>query len=108
MSFGSKLRSLIENENITQKELAKQLNIAPSTLGSYVQDKREPDFATLKQLCSRFDVSIDYILEYTPKESTQPTALETEMLRTFRSLTREQQLICLEQSRVFKKFNQTR
>ena len=47
MSFGENLRSLIEERDMTQKELAIQLNIAPSTMGSYVQNTREPDFATL-------------------------------------------------------------
>ena len=42
--FGDNLRTLIEERDITQKELARQLNIAPSTLGSYVQNVREPDF----------------------------------------------------------------
>ena len=42
MSFGENLRSLIEERNMTQKELAMQLNIAPSTMGSYVQNTREP------------------------------------------------------------------
>ena len=44
MSFGNNLRVLIEERDMTQKDLAKQLNIAPSTLGSYVQNTREPDF----------------------------------------------------------------
>ena len=47
MSFGDNLRTLIEERNLTQKELAKQLNIAPSTMGSYVQNTREPDFCLL-------------------------------------------------------------
>ena len=47
MSFGDNLRALIEERDITQKELAKKLNIAPSTLGSYVQNVREPDVCKL-------------------------------------------------------------
>ena len=54
MSFGDNLRALIEERDITQKELAKKLNIAPSTLGSYVQNVREPDFATLKMFANFF------------------------------------------------------
>ena len=48
MNFGNKLRALIEERGITQKELASHLNIAPSTVSSYVQNTREPDFVTLK------------------------------------------------------------
>ena len=64
MSFGENLRTLIEEREITQKELARQLNIAPSTVGSYVQNTREPDFSTLKLIAQYFDVSIDYLLDY--------------------------------------------
>lgn len=103
MSFGEHLRALIEEQNITQKELAKQLNIAPSTLGSYVQNTREPDFSTLKMLASYFNVSIDYLLDHNPYSTA--SKYENELLRIFRSLTEEQQLICIEQCKVFLRMN---
>ncbi|MDE6024799.1 MAG: helix-turn-helix domain-containing protein [Lachnospiraceae bacterium] len=103
MSLGDKLRILIAERNMTQKELASQLNIAPSTLGSYVQNTREPDFSTLKSLANYFDVSIDYLLDYT--SNTRNTDNEIEMLRIFRSLTEEQQHICIEQCKVFIRMN---
>ncbi|MCM1273250.1 MAG: helix-turn-helix domain-containing protein [Clostridium sp.] len=103
MSLGDKLRILIEERNLTQKELASQLNIAPSTLGSYVQNTREPDFSTLKLLAKYFDVSIDYLLDYTLDK--QNTDKEVEMLRIFHSLTEEQQSICIEQAKVFIRMN---
>ena len=54
MNFGNKLRALIEERGITQKELASHLNIAPSTVSSYVQNTREPDFVTLKLIAKYF------------------------------------------------------
>lgn len=103
MNFGDNLRSLIKERRMTQKELACHLNIAPSTLGSYVQNKREPDFSTLKTLAEYFNVSIDYLLDYSLDETLD--ARETEMLRIFRSLTKEQQYICMEQCKVFIRMN---
>lgn len=103
MSFGDNLRALIEERDMTQKELASQLNIAPSTMGSYVQNAREPDFATLKLLANYFHVSIDYLLDnYSGKSETHQ---EDELLRIFRSLTDEQRAICIEQCRVFVRMN---
>ena len=103
MSFGEKLRNLIEERDMTQKELAAQLNIAPSTMGSYVQNAREPDFATLKSIAKFFDVSIDYLLDnHIGKAATHQ---ETELVRIFRSLDPTQQEICLEQCRVFVRIN---
>lgn len=103
MSFGDNLRVLIEEQGITQKELAIKLNVAPSTIGSYVQNVREPDFSTLKEISKFFNVSIDYLLDNrTDKISTH---MEAELLRIFRSLDPMQQEICLEQCRVFVRLN---
>ena len=92
MSFGKNLRTLIEERDMTQKELAAQLNIAPSTMGSYVQNTREPDFATLRSIARFFGVSIDYLLDnQTGQTDTQK---EGELLRIFRSLSQTEQDIC--------------
>ncbi|MCD8333073.1 MAG: helix-turn-helix domain-containing protein [Clostridiales bacterium] len=99
MSLGINLRTLIDEREITQKELAHQLNIAPSTLGSYVQDAREPDFNTLKSLAEYFNVSIDFSHDQTENHQ------EDELLRIFRSLSPEQKEICLEQCKVFVRMN---
>lgn len=103
MSFATNLRTLIEEREMTQKELAKCLNIAPSTLGSYVQAVREPDFSTLKRLAEYFDVSIDYLLDY--HRSSKTNHKESELLRVFRTLSDEQQYICIEQCKVLMKSN---
>lgn len=103
MSFGQNLRTLIEERNMTQKELATQLNIAPSTMGSYVQNTREPDFDTLKLLAKYFDVSTDYLLDYPAKEVS--TQQEVELLRIFRSLSPEQKDICIDQCKAFVRVN---
>ena len=99
MGFSNNLRTLIEERNMTQKELALQLNIAPSTLGCYVQNKREPDFATLKAIARYFKVSTDYLLDLTLHQSQ--SQYEKDLLRIFRSLSEDQQYICLEQCKVF-------
>lgn len=103
MSFGDNLRTLIEERNMTQKELAACLNIAPSTIGSYVQNAREPDFTTLKTLAKFFDVSTDYLLGFTLGGKISHN--ENEMLRIFRALSEEQQYICIEQCKVFIRMN---
>lgn len=99
MSFGDHLRTLLEERDMTQKELASQLHIAPSTVGSYVQNMREPDFATLKMLAEFFDVSIDYLLDHHTNLTFSNN--ENDLLRVFRSLSPEQQELCLAQCKVF-------
>lgn len=104
MNFGEKFRALIEEKNITQKELANKLNIAPSTVSSYAQNTREPDFETLKIIADYFNVSIDYLLGYKMTDSKTSTQ-EDDLLRVFRQLTPEQREICFEQCKVFVKIN---
>ena len=103
MKFNEKLRLLIEEKNITQKKLANDLNIAPSTMGGYVQGISEPDFETLKRLAEYFMVSTDYLLNV--HETKIKNHLEDELLRVFRSMTAEQQIVFIEQGKVFIKLN---
>lgn len=101
MNFGNKLRMLIEEKSISQKELAAYLNIAPSTVSSYTLNTREPDFATLKQIAEYFDVTTDYLLDC--KVTNQDTEKKKELLRIFNSLSTEEKDICIEQAKVFLK-----
>lgn len=106
MNFCDKLRCLIEERNLTQKRVANDLNIAPSTIGGYVQGSSEPDFETLKILADYFDVSTDYLLNV--KTGNVNNLLEDELLRVFRSMTTEQQSLFIEQGKVFVKANVTK
>lgn len=99
MKFGTVLRKLIEEHGITQKSLAAKLNLAPSTLGSYVQNTREPDFELLKKIASYFQVTTDYLLDY--RSDAGKSAQEDELLQVFRLLTPKQQAIYLEQGKAF-------
>lgn len=99
MKFCNKLRSLIEEKNLTQKQVAIDLNIAPSTMGGYVQGSSEPDFETLKRLAKYFNVSADYLLNIQSDKCS--TEAEDELLRVFRSMAPENQYIFIEQGKVF-------
>lgn len=101
MSFGNTLKRLIDVQEITQKDLAEYLNVAPSTVGNYVADTREPDFDTLKLIATYFKVSTDYLLDY-----QQPHALnhdEDYLLRVYRFLPEEYQALLLDEGRLFLK-----
>ena len=82
MTFGEKLSELLEERNMTQKEFAKTLNIAPTTLNGYIKNKRQPDFELVKKIASALSVSVDLLLggegfELTPKELSLITKLRT-------------------------------
>ena len=103
MDFGDVLRALLEERDITQKQLAQDLTIAPSTIGGYVQNKSEPDFKILKQIAKYFDTSIDYLLDYRTKNTVNHE--EDEILRVYRSMTHEQQEMYLEQGKAVARMN---
>jgi len=58
----NRIRELRKQKKMTQKELAKHLQIADSTLSYWEQGRYEPDIEALKQLSNFFRVPIDYIL----------------------------------------------
>lgn len=62
MRFGEVLRSLRTDINMTQKELADQLSISPSTIGMYEQNRRVPDAEMLSKIALIFGVTVDYLL----------------------------------------------
>lgn len=101
MTFSYILRLLLEERSLTQKQLAKDLHIAVSTLGGYVQGTSEPDFDTLKRLAQYFDVSTDFLLDY--RSDKGASHREDDVLRVFRAMTPYQQEVYLEQGKVFLK-----
>lgn len=94
MQFGDVLKGLLEDADISQKQLARDLNLAPTTLNNYVHCQREPDFETLKKFADYFHVTADYLLG----RDSQPVAAqrdEQRLLYIYRSLKPEQQrLLC--------------
>lgn len=93
------LRDLIEEREITQKQLANSLNISPSTLGNYVQNVREPDFAMLKSLADYFGVSTDYLLDHRTGKALSHQ--EDQLLQIFRALNTDQKELYVEQGKLF-------
>lgn len=62
--FGKKLKMLRKKSGLTQANLAKKLNISPSTVGMYEQGRREPDSAMLVKIADFFSVSVDYLIDF--------------------------------------------
>ena len=98
LNFNEKLRLLIEENKLTQKQVANDLGIAPSTMGGYVQGYSQPDFETLKHIAVYFNFSTDYLLNM--KETKINDSLEDELLRVFRAMSKEQKTIFIEQGKV--------
>jgi len=61
--FGDKLKFLRNMRDLKQKDIAKLLNVSPSTIGMYEQNRRDPDTETIKFLANYFEVTTDYLLD---------------------------------------------
>ncbi len=57
-----KLREILEERNIKQKDVASAIGIYTSTMSQYVTGVREPDIETLIKLADYFGVSVDYLI----------------------------------------------
>lgn len=58
----NRLKLLREEKGLSQREIAKKLNIPPTTYGGYENNKREPNSEMLITLADFFNCSIDYLL----------------------------------------------
>lgn len=94
MDFGLKLKSLLVDHHLSQKEFANNINIASSTAGNYIRGEREPDYKTLKVIADYFQVSTDYLLGVeSPKADN---SLENEILQIVRMLSSHDQELFLD------------
>ena len=99
VALGDILRELLDEKDITQKQLADSINISASALGNYIQNTREPDYSTLKDVADFFNVSTDYLLDHRCNQTVSHQ--EDVLLHIFRSLTEEQRELFIEQGKVF-------
>ncbi len=61
-SLGSKIRSLREDADLNQTQLAKALNMTQRKI-SYIEcDKYEPSIEDIVLICDFFEISSDYLL----------------------------------------------
>lgn len=61
-TIGERLAILREKRNLSQPQLAKELNVATSTIGMWEIGKRGLKDDVIRQLSNYFNVSTDYIL----------------------------------------------
>ncbi len=104
MDLHTRLKELVEELNITQRQLSAELNLAPTTLNGYLKGHREPDFHTLIRIANYFDVSADYLLGLSDDKKPAPSSLspsEGALIHIYRSLEPEWQKLLLEQAKFY-------
>ena len=62
MTLWQKIKKFRNEKNLTQKDLADQLNVSFQTVSKWENDENEPDIYTLKELSKIFNCSLDWLL----------------------------------------------
>ena len=83
-----RLKTVREENKLSQADLSRVLNVSPSTVGMWEQGRREPNYDTLSKLSQFFNVSADYLIG-NEKHSDAETIEEKGLLTDYRSLTSE-------------------
>ena len=60
--LSKQIADLRKKQGMSQSQLAKELNVSPSTIGMYEQGRRVPDLDTLIAMARLFNVSLDYLV----------------------------------------------
>lgn len=63
VTLGEKLKALLKEKNMTQEELAEQLDVSRQAVGKWVNDRGTPEVSKLIQISDLFGVSLDYLLK---------------------------------------------
>lgn len=92
MNFGDRLLNLLDEKDISQKDFAAMLNIAPSTLNGYIKNKRQPDFELVKNIVFILGTSADYLLDC-PTDGARLSVREMSLIAKLRTLNGTQQEI---------------
>lgn len=70
--FPKRLRETMAEQNITQKQLAKQVGLSPQAVGYYCNGASSPDWEKLAQIAEYLGVSADYLLYEDATKSRDP------------------------------------
>lgn len=62
MSFGDNLREIRKQKNISQEDLASQLNVSRQAISKWEQNSGYPEMEKLIQLAGILDISLDYLV----------------------------------------------
>lgn len=104
--FGRRLKKLREENNLTQEELGKKVNLVKSNISMYEKGIRIPNADILEQFSKLFNVSIDYLLGKTEvKKQDKPYNDEVEkiLFNKLQKLTKEEKTAILTVINLFEK-----
>ena len=80
MGLGNKLQSLRKKLNISQEQLAEQLNVTRQTISKWELEETTPDIKQAKKLSEIFQVSLDELLDTNIRDAVVEKVTNTEKM----------------------------
>ena len=62
MNIGERMKNLMSNQDITQKDLAMRLNVQEATISRYINNSREPNAKNLANIATALNTTVDYLI----------------------------------------------
>ncbi|OON96030.1 MAG: hypothetical protein ATN36_06705 [Epulopiscium sp. Nele67-Bin005] len=69
-SIGYRINTLLEEYDMTQRELAKRIGVTEVTIGRYIKDTRQPKSDILATIAKEFNVPLEYFFNSSPRIDT--------------------------------------
>lgn len=94
LTFGGMMKIQLEKLGIKQETLAKELNIARTTVTSYCNDKRQPDFMMQAKICHYLQINLSKVLglsEYENEDLILHNDFEYKVNQYARKVSKENQ-----------------
>ena len=75
MTIGERIKAARNNRNITQKELAKRLNVSETFISQYERGIRNPKIETLQKISNALEVPLEQLRSQEEKPKNEPQQL---------------------------------
>lgn len=109
MELRRRIKDLIDDNDTTQKRLAERFHVSESTMSTYMTGKYRMPAWCVKEFAEYFHVSTDYLYGLTdlPQPPMALSEGEQDMIRRFRTLSREQRELIVKNIAIMQKQNET-
>ena len=98
MDVAERIRDIIDDQDMTQKELAMRLDIRYTTLNNYLKKYNRVPLEVLRSIAVELNVTTDYLFDLA-KSPELPLSLnntERKLIENFRSLSKSQKELILQ------------
>lgn len=86
MNLGLKIKTIREDNQLTQADFGEKINISKATISKYEANKVEPSFSTLEKISIEFNVPMSYFVSENLSDSSFLSKLEKRILNDFKNL----------------------